>query len=255
MLTANADTLGIARQMRALAKDFGDSNESAICRWGVATCRDLTKRTQAWGDDTKAKEKQITAIKKDANKAVFVVDRKTYVNGVASGKLSGLVISGELVTFTPDRILKTPQEVVDFIDVNRTNRQGRVPTMKRNMKGITSRPSFNEAIRIKARKAGQAKGGWVGAGKAIGAKQRKGSRITIGKDVAGYAHKFQTGGTATLQRDTWNPIGKIINNVSYVSTDYVLKASDASNAINTGGRMTIKWYESAMAAKLKRKAR
>jgi len=255
MLTANADTLGIARQMRALAKVFGDSNESAICRWGVATCRDLTKRTQAWGDDTKAKEKQITAIKKDANKAVFVVDRKTYVNGVASGKLSGLVISGELVTFTPDRILKTPQEVVDFIDVNRTNRQGRVPTMKRNMKGITSRPSFNEAIRIKARKAGTAKGGWIGAGKAIGAKQRKGSKITISKDVAGYAHKFQTGGTATLQRDTWNPIGKIINNVSYVSTDYVLKASDASNAINTGGRMTIKWYESAMAAKLKRKAR
>jgi hypothetical protein len=134
MLSANVDTLGIARQMRALAKDFGESNESAICRWGVATCRDLTKRTQAWGDDTKAKEKQITAIKKDANKAVFVVDRKTYVNGVASGKLSGLVINGELVTFTPDRILKTPQEVADFIDLNRTNRQGRVPTMKRNMK-------------------------------------------------------------------------------------------------------------------------
>ena len=159
------------------------------------------------------------------------------------------------MTFTPDRILKTPQEVADFIDLNRTNRQGRVPTMKRNMKGIASRPSFDGAIRIKAKKAGQAKGGWVGAGKAIGTKQRKGSRITIGKDVAGYAHKFQTGGTATLQRDVWNPIGKIINNVSYVSTDYVLKKSDAADAINTGGRMTIKWYESAMAAKLKRKKR
>ena len=255
MLTANVDTIAIARQMRKLVKDFGESNESAICRWGVATCRDLIKRTQAWGSDTKAKDKQITAIKKDANKAVFVVDRKTYVNGVSSGKLSGLVINGELVTFTPDRILKTSQEVADFIDLNRTNRQGRVPTMKRNMKGITSRSAFNGAIRIKAKKAGTAKGGWVGAGKAIGEKQRKGSRITIGKDVAGYAHKFQTGGTATLQRDVWNPIGKIINNVAYVSTDYVLKKSDAADAINTGGRMTIKWYESAIAAKLKRKAR
>lgn len=255
MLTANVDTIGIARKIRVLAKDFGETNESAICRWGVATCRDLAKRTQAWGDDTKAKQKQIDAIKKDANKAVFVVDRKTYVNGVSSGKLSGLVINGELVTFTPDRVLKTPQEVVDFIDVNRTNRQGRVPTMKRNMKGITSRPAYNGAIRIKAKKAGQAKGGWIGAGKAIGSKQRKGSRITIGKDVAGYAHKFQTGGTATLQRDVWNPIGKIINNVAYVSTDYVLKKSDAAAAINQGGRMTIKWYESAIAAKLKRKSK
>jgi hypothetical protein len=155
--------------------------------------------------------------------------------------VSGTDEHGVPITIKAQKEGKTPQEVVDFIDVNRTNRQGRVPTMKRNMKGITSRPSFNEAIRIKARKAGTAKGGWVGAGKAIGAKQRKGSKITISKDVAGYAHKFQTGGTATLQRDTWNPIGKIINNVSYVSTDYVLKASDASNAINTGGRMTIKW--------------
>jgi hypothetical protein len=255
VISADLDTKAIERQIVSMAGDFGESNESAICRWGVAVCRDLVKRTQAWGDDTKAKDKQIAAIKKDANKAVFVVDRKNYVNGVASGKLSGLVINGELVVFTPDRILKTPQEVIDFIDLNRTNRQGRVPTMKRNMKGITSRQVFDSAIRIKAKKAGQAKGGWVGAGKAIGAKQRKGSRITIGKDVAGYAHKFQTGGTATLQRDAWNPSGKITNNVPYVSTDYVLKKSDASNAINTGGRMTVKWYESAMAAKLKRKTR
>jgi hypothetical protein len=174
---------------------------------------------------------------------------------VASGKLSGLVIKGELITFTPDRILKTPQEVLDFIDLNRTSRRNRVPTMKRNMKAIASAPNVNKAVAIKTKRAGVAKGGWIGAGQSIAAKQRKGSRISIGKNVAAYAHKFKGGGTAQLIRSEWNPVGKITNNIPYVSTDYVLNKSDATDAINNGGKMTVDWYESAMAAKLKRKTK
>jgi hypothetical protein len=253
VISPQIDTKGLERQLVSMAKDFGESNESAVCRWGVATCRDLVKRTQAWGDDTKAKQKQQDAIRKDANRAVYSVTKTTYVNGVASGKLSGLVINGELITFTPDRVLKNAQEVVDFIDLNRTNRKNRVPTMKRNMKAIASAGNVNKAVAIKLRNAGKAKGGWIGAGQTIASKQRKGARITIGKNVAGYAHKFKGGGTAQLTRSEWNPIGKITNNIPYVSTDYVLKKSDAIDAINQGGRMTIKWYQSAMAARLKRK--
>jgi hypothetical protein len=255
VIQANIDTKAIERQIMSIAKDFGDSNESAICRWGVSVCRDLVKRTQAWGDGTEAKKKQESAIRKDANRAVYSVTKQTYVNGVASGKLSGLVINGELIRFTPDRILKNAQEVVDFIDLNRTNRKNRVPTMKRNMKAIASAANVNKAVAIKTKRAGAAKGGWIGAALAIGAKQRKGSRLTIGKNVAGYAHKFKSGGSAQLIPSQWNPIGKIINNIPYVSTDYVLKKSDAIDAINTGGRMTLKWYESAIAAKLKRKTK
>lgn len=255
MIQADIDTKAIERQIMSIAKDFGDSNESAICRWGVSVCRDLVKRTQAWGDGTEAKKKQEGSIRKDANRAVYSVTKQTYVNGVASGKLTGLVINGQLITFTPDRILKTPQEVLDFIDLNRTSRRNRVPTMKRNMKAIASAANVNKAVAIKTKRAGVAKGGWVGAGQSIAAKQRKGSRITIGKNVAGYAHKFKGGGTAQLIRSEWNPVGKITNNIAYVSTDYVLNKSDATAAINIGGQMTVKWYESAMAAKFKRKTK
>jgi hypothetical protein len=191
----------------------------------------------------------------DISRAVFQVDNQPIINRIEKGKLSGLTIKGELVTFTPDRILKSPQAIVDFVDINRTNRKGRVPTLNRQVKGIASKPNIKKAVAMKVKRAGIAKGGWIGAGKAIGAKQRKGSRITIGKDVAQYAHKLKSGGTATMKRDTWNPIGKIINNVPYVSTDYVLKKSDAADAINEGGRFAIKEYEKAMAAKLKRKSR
>jgi len=253
MITTNIDTKGLQRQIMSMAKDFGESNEAAICRWGVATCRSLVKGTQAWGDDKDAKTKQEDAIKKDANRAVYSVSKAAYVNGVARGKLSGLVINGQLVTFTPDRILKTPEEVNAFIDRKQTSKRNRVPTMKRNEKGITSSAAMTKALRIRYKNSGKAKGAWIGAGLAIGAKQRKGSRLTIGKNVAGYAHKFKSGGSAQLIASQWNPIGKITNNISYVSTDYVLKKSDAIDAINTGGRMTVKWYESAMAAKLKRK--
>jgi hypothetical protein len=255
MINTDIDTKGLERQIMSMAKDFGESNESAICRWGVATCRSLVKGTQAWGDGTEAKKKQEESIKKDANRAIYSVSKGTYVNGVASGKLSGLVINGQLVTFTPDRILKTPEEINAFIDRKQTSKRNRVPTMKRNEKGITSSAAMTKALRIRYKNSGKAKGAWIGAGLAIGAKQRKGSRLTIGKNVAGYAHKFKGGGTAQLIASQWNPIGKITNNIPYVSTDYVLKKSDATDAINTGGQMTVKWYESAMAAKLKRKTK
>jgi hypothetical protein len=216
-------------------------------------CRDLTKRTQVWGDGVKAKQKQQRAIWNDVNKAVFAVSSKTYINGISKGRLAGLVRDGELIKFTPDRILRTAQEVVDFVDSKRASKKERVPDLPNSAKGITSKTERDKALKIKYKNSGRAKGAWIGAGKAIGAKQRKGSKITIGKKVAGYTHKFASGGTAQLIRSTWNPIGKIINNVPYVGTDYVLKKSDAQDAINQGGRMTIKWYESAIAAKLKRK--
>jgi hypothetical protein len=253
MIAAQIDTKGLERQLMSMAKDFGESNEAAVCRWGVATCRALVKGTQAWGDGTEAKKKQEESIKKDANRAVYSVSKAAYVNGVLSGKLSGLVINGELVTFTPDRILKTPDEINAFIDRKQTSKRNRVPTMKRNEKGIASSAVLTRALRIRFKNSGSAKGAWIGAGQTIASKQRKGARITIGKNVAGYAHKFKGGGTAQLTRSEWNPIGKITNNIPYVSTDYVLKKSDAIDAINQGGRMTIKWYQSAMAARLKRK--
>lgn len=102
------------------------------------------------------------------------------------------------------------------------------------------------------RRIGKAKGGWIGAGVAIGAKAKSGSRITIGKNIANYAHKFKSGGTASIKRSVWHPFGKITNNVAHVSTDYVLKKSDAKNAITYGALKTIKWYEKAIRAKLKK---
>lgn len=255
MIAGKIDERELARQLEKMATAFGEENEAAICRWGVATCRDLVKRTQAWGDDTKAKENQQNAMMKDAARSIFFVDDAILERKIKQKKLTGLQIKGELVLFTPNRNLSTPQEVNDFIDLNRTTRKGRVPRMKPAIKGIASGKTLLVALRIRYRRAGKAKGGWIGAGISIGSKQKKGSRITIGKKFVSYAHKFKIGGTSRLRRSVWTPAGDIINNVAHVSTEHVLKKSDAKNAINEGARSSISQYENAMQKRLNRQSK
>jgi hypothetical protein len=254
VIRADIDTKGLERQLMSMAKDFGESNEAAVCRWGVHVCRELVLHTQAWGMDGKSPlQRQRDAIRKDVNRAVFGVSESKYTSIIDTGKLTGLKIKGTLVTFTPDRVLRTPEEVVDFVNLNRTSRKARVPKMKMNLKAIAKTQDVNKAVTIKNQRSGAAKGGWIGAGKAIGAKQRKGSKITIGKNVASYAHKFTDGGSCQLIRSEWNPIGKIVNNVPYVSTEHVLKKSDSIRSIKDGGAKMISWYKAIMDRKLKRK--
>ena len=253
MISSKIDNEELAKQLNRVAADFGESNETAIARWGVATCRKLIVFNQSWGDGKEAKKRQEGAITKDANRAVYSISRNNkLVRKIKQRSVTGLVIAGELALFTPARNLGTVQEVNAFIDANRNNR-GRVRRLNSQSKGIAPATVFNAAIKIRKKRAGVAKGGWIGAGISIGKKQRKGSRITIGKNVAGYAHKFKSGGASRMIRSQWSPQGDIINNVPYVSDEHVLKTSDAKRAINDGGKMTIKWYEKAIESKMKRR--
>jgi len=253
MISSQINERELARQINRLAADFGENNEAAIARWGVATCRRLIIANQSWGDGKDAKKKQENAILKDANRAVYSISRNnSIVRKIKQRSLTGLVINGEQATFTPDRNLTTPEEVNAFIQSQR-NTKGRVKRLNSQSKGIAPATVFNAAVKIRQKRAGVAKGGWIGAGIEIGKKQRTGSRITIGKNVAGYAHKYKSGGNATMRRSVWQPEGAVINNVPYVSTEHVLKASDSQKAINDGGRLTIKWYERAMESRMRRR--
>ena len=254
MISSSTDTKELGKSLARMSADFGESNEAAIARWGVATCRRLIVTTQAWGDGKEARKRQEGAIMKDANRAVYSISRnRKLVRKIKQRSVTGLVIDGELALFSPRRNLTTVQEVNDFIDINRTTRKGRVARLNSQSKGIAPATVFNAAVKIRKKRAGVAKGGWIGAGISIGKKQRKGSRITIGKNVAGYAHKFKSTGASRISRSVWLPKGKITNYIPYVSSEHVLKSSDAKKAINDGGKMTIKWYEKAIASKMKRR--
>jgi hypothetical protein len=235
-----------------MAASFGETNHDMIARWGVATCRDLIEKTQSWGTKKDAKKKQETAIWKDINRAVYVIWPQDAIRRLKKKKLTGMRINGRQVRFTPDQNLTSARKVNDFIDLNRTSRKARVPRLAPDLKGACTYEHRRTAAASRMRRIGKAKGGWIGAGIAIGAKSKIGSRITIGKNIANYAHKYKSGGSATIARSVWHPVGKITNNVAHVSTDYVLKKSDAQKAILNGALKTMKWYVSAIKSRLKK---
>ena len=235
-----------------MAKSFGEANHDMIARWGVATCRDLIQSTQTWGTKPASKKIQQYAIRKDFDRAVYVIWPQDQIRKLKKKKLTAARINGRLVKFTPDQNLTSAKKVNDFIDLNRTTRKARVPRLAPDLKGACTHQHLKTALASRYRRIGKAKGGWIGAGIAIGAKSKMGSQITIGKRIANYAHKFKGEGTATIARSVWSPVGKITNNVAHVSTDYVLKESDAKNAILHGALKTMKWYGSAIKARLKK---
>jgi hypothetical protein len=253
VVSANVDIRELERSLTRLASDFGEANQTGIARWGVAVARRLVKVTQAWGDGKDSRVKQQEAMLKDGYRAVFVVSDPKLVKRIKTKTLTGIHSGGKLWEFRPHQILTTAKGVNDWIDMNRTSRTARVPNLPNGIKCITSDRIFMAAMRVRFRRSGKAKGGWIGAGQKIAKFQKAGSRIAIGKNVAGYAHKFSDGGAASMQKSVWEPTGIITNKYKHASQEHVLKRRDMEQALVDGGKNTIAWYEKAMNSRLKKR--
>jgi hypothetical protein len=252
MITASVDLKKLERDIFMAAAMFGEVNETGIARWGVGVARRLIVTTQVWGDGEKAKEKQKNAMMKDVNRAFVVVENPELVKRLKKKKLGGLHVKGVFYPFRPYQQIQTGDGVNLFIEANRKDPHKRVARLGPGMKCVTTAAAVKSAMVKRKNRIGKAKGGWVGAGQAIGAFQKRGSRLTIGKNFASYTHRHKSGGTASMRQDIWNPEGKMVNNVNYVSDSYVLESSDMQKAIIDGGRNTIKWYENALNGRLKK---
>ena len=256
MIQGQIDLKELERSLVSTAAAFGEANETGISRWGVAVCRGLVKETQAWGDSKKSgdpKKKQQQAIIKDGRLAFVVIKNPNLVKKLEEKKLSGLATANGVFTFRPHQQMTDSKNVNDFIDMNRTTRSNRVPKLPPGVVCVTSEKVFMKAMRERFKMIGEAKGGWIGAGKDIQKYQKVGSRIAIGKNFAAYTHKFSNKGSANLIKNQWNPTGILTNSVDYVGTEYVLKKSAMMKALKDGAENTIKWYETAMRKRLNRR--
>jgi len=253
MISGKVDIRAIERELMKMAGEFGETNEAAIARWGVSTCRRLIGSTQVKGDGTKPKQIQQATILKDANRVIFAVSKPSVVKLLESGKMRGLVIDGVLVKFTRHQLLNSPDAVYQWIEKHRDKRTGKTPRMKRELKGVATERNIQSATRKRWKDIGKAKGGWIGAGMQIARFQKGGSRITIGKNVSSYAHKWKAGGNSRMVKSQWNPAGFLTNTFGHVSFDRVLKKSDIVKAMIDGGKNTITWYEKTMQGRLNRK--
>lgn len=235
MIKAEVDKAELQRSLRKYSKQFGESSSQAVVRWSVQTCRELAFETLPFGNKSgKAKAAQKAAIERDTGRVMNVVQKMP--------RKSKNV-----------RILKSPAQVIGWMDQNRTsdNRTKKLPKSERM---VCTRRTFNAAVRLMMAHAGIAKGGFIGAGQDIARAQKGASKITIGKSYLGYTQKHSRFGRATKPRSGFKPAAKIQNTAEHTALKYVLKKSSIKKAIDFGLKKTIKWYSRTIRALDKKKS-
>lgn len=223
------------RSLRRFAKDFGDSNAQAICRWGVSACREAAKQTQVWGDKSKAaKEKQWGAIDAGARACLIVLEPNEKPR---KGKRN---------------LLDSPDAINQWIEANR-RKSGRVTKLPPEEKKEATADAFRKAMAIRQRLAGIAKGAWLGAGMEIAKRQRGAEKLAIGKNFLGYAQKHASLGRITFNPSSSNPFGLFHNTARHSASSWVVKPSAIREAMDWGLLKTVSWYRRALKAQDKKK--
>jgi hypothetical protein len=221
MIKAKFDMGELRRSVNKAAKRFGETNRTAVSRWGVSTARELAFVTQPFGNGG-TKKKQQDAIKAGMNAVCRPVDARTFKR--SSGGLN------------------SPEEIDQWVDEHR-GRNGHA-RLGGDRKAICRKADFNKALRARKTRAGMAKGSWIGAGQRIARRQRGAKRINIGKNYMGWAQKHADKGTAT-QTGRFRAIANLISKARHTRSSYVLKKSKIKGAVQKGGRNTLRWYKRA----------
>lgn len=229
MIKAEVDVPKLMKSLRGAAKAFGESTQQALVRWSIQTCRELAVETQAWGR-SKTLVKQKGAIIADAYNVLAVRDQ------------------GQRMT--KSRTLHTAAEVNEWIEINRTRRRGRTAKLSRFEKKDVTRKVFKAAMTERYKRAGMAKGGWIGAGKRIAARQTGQERINIGKNFLSYAHKHDGLGAARLSLNPFKPLSFLTNKASHIASRHVLRPQAYRQSAISALRPTIKQYRKMLRNKL-----
>jgi hypothetical protein len=243
------DMVKFEKSIERFSKQFGDSNEQAICRWGVQAARELAVVTAVFGgrgrgsSAAQSRKRQLDAIWKDALQIILAVDA---VTRTAKGwKVSN---QGKTYYISSRQYLSSPAEINQWIRINRTRRRRRTAKLDVIEKKVALRKNVEKAVRERHKSSGEAKGGWLAAGKSLAQKQTGAQRITIGASFLGYAQKTRATGSGTLKKGVFNPSAFLTNNVPHSSDKSVLSANQAQKAIDGALPNTLKWYRSALRA-------
>ena len=211
-------------------------------RWSVQACREFAFETQVWGK-SKTKGVQEGAILADSYNVLLVVDSLK-----SSGRGYKAENRGKTYYAQAHKVLLSPEQINDWIELNRTRRRARTAKLAVEDRKICDRATHAKAMRIRYKAAGMAKGGWLGAGMDIARAQTGQDRINIGKNFLGYAQKHSHFGSSIKPREGWSPASYLTNRVGHSGNSHVLKSGASKKAIEFGLSKTVKWYASALRA-------
>jgi hypothetical protein len=243
--SAKFDQKKLERSLKNFAAKYGETQAQAVVRWSVQTCRELAMETQVWGK-VRTKAKQEGKIIKDALNVVLVVDnilKRKDGNGYYS------LNQGEFQSWENSRVLKSADQVRNWIEIHRTRRNRNTIKIPWIEKKVCSRHHFNQEMRRRKKKAGMAKGGWLGAGQEIAKAQTGQDKIVIGKTFLPYAQKSGNSfGSAIKPKNGWKPAASITNSVEHTASNQVLAKSGIQRAIQFGLKKSINYYRQALMA-------
>ena len=242
MIKATIDRPHLEKSLKKFAKQFGESSAQAVVRWSVQTCRELAMETQAWGK-RETKKKQEGAILADAYNVMLVVDSLT-----RTGKGYRATSQGKSYYVSAIKVITSPGEVGDWIEIHRTRRRGRTARIPIEERKVVDRKTFKKGMKERIARAGMAKGAWLGAGQVIARAQTGQERIAIGKNFLGYAQKHSAMGAAKKPREGWKPVAGLTNKAAHSASRHVLSDSGIRRAVEFGLKKTVKWYQETLAA-------
>jgi len=250
MAKAGIDMREFQQSVEKFSKKFGDSNEQAVCRWGVQASRELAVVTAVFGgrgsgnSAAATRKRQLHAIWMDALQVVLAVDSAT-----RTAKGWKITNQGKTYYVSARQFLSSPAEVNQWIRINRTRRRRRTAKLDVSEKRVALRKTVEKAVRERHKASGEAKGGWLAAGKSLAGKQTGAQRITIGSGYLSYAQKAGGTGSGTLKKNMFSPSAFLTNNVSHASDPSVLSSNQARKAIDGALPNVLKWYKMAMRPK------
>jgi len=233
----------LEKSLKRFSKEFGETSAQAVIRWSVQVAREVTFETQPFGAK-QVRKRQYNAMLADAYKVLIVADKLT-----RSG--SGWTVTttqGKHFHATGDRFLGNATAVNLWIEKHRVGRGKRPRKLATEDKRVCTLKVLKQALTVRMKNAGIAKGGFIGAGQDIAKAQTGEGKIQIGRNFLSYAQKHSAFGSCVKPANGFSPKAKLTNRAAHTSTDYVIKASAMNKAIRFGLSKTVKWYAAALRA-------
>ena len=228
MIRVDVDMARLERSLRSAASRFGESSKQAVIRWGVQTAREMAVETQAWGK-TGTKKKQENAIAIGARSVFHIIDTRRQRRR-ATRRRSELV---------------DPAEINAWIDENQNPSTGRTRRLSNEERKSVTEANLKKALRTRFKRAGMAKGAWLGAGQDIARAQTGQGRINIGRNFLGYTQTHARFGSAKRPRNPFRPITDLENKVRHAGSRDVVSQTAKAKATRFGLTKTIQWYRKA----------
>jgi hypothetical protein len=225
-ITLKVDTRQLEKTARKAAKAFGENSHDATARLGLQAARGLSGSTEAFGKSWKKTQ----AVQRGA----IVADLGKVFRQVPAGK----------------GVIDDVGEAEKLYEKRRVGYDAR-PKVWKTKTSITP-GAFTGLMMLKFRRAGMAKSAWIGSARHLERKQGKGFQIRFGKAYTPYLKRWESMGSGTKPKRVFSTSLILRNSVAHVAKKRVLKPGRIKTELEWAQRKTIKWYEKALEAKLKK---